>query len=257
MFESSLIALEEKKRPRRWMALPVAVALHVVVLASIALAQAWQVAEVGEPPIVSPYHVALLPPPPPAPAGGNQRPRTAPVPRPEPATPRQPDTREIPDLQETPEPEPGPPATDGQVIEGSSELGVPGGQEDGVTGGVPDSPGGGGGIGLDRMAAAPQPPRDEILRVTGAVKRPVPLSATAPRYTEIARRAGIQGAVILEAIIDEHGRVVNARILKGLPMGLDQEALATVRGWTFQPATLGDRPVKVFYTLTVHFQIQR
>ena len=256
MFESSLIALQEKKRPRRWAALPVAIALHAVVLASIGLAQAWQVAEVAEPPVVSPYHVLLLPPPPPpAPAGGAQRPRTTPVPRPEPATPRQPDTREIPELPETPEPVPGPVATDGPAIEGVSEFGVLGGVTDGVPGGDPNSQGGG--IGLDGLVAAPPPPQDEILRVTGAVKRPVPLSAQPPRYTELARRAGIQGAVIIEAVIDEQGRVVNARILKGLPMGLDQEALATVRGWTFQPATLGDRPVKVFYSLTVHFQIQR
>jgi protein TonB len=257
MFESSLIALEEKKRPRRWAALPVAIALHAVVLVSIGLAQAWQVAKVAEPPIVSPYHVLLLPPPPPpAPAGGAQRPATVPVPRPEPQTPRQPDTREIPELPDTPEPMPGPVATDGPAVPGASEFGVPGGQEDGVPGGDPNSPGGGG-IGLGELPAAPQPPQDEILRVTGAVKRPVPLSAQPPRYTELARRAGIQGAVIIEAVIDEQGRVVNARILKGLPMGLDQEALATVRGWTFQPATLGDRPVKVFYSLTVHFQIQR
>jgi protein TonB len=255
MFESSLIDLEAKKHPRRrWAPLPIAVALHVAVLASITLAQAWQVAAVGEPPIVSHPYVDFPPPPPPAPAGGTSAPRPTPVPRP---TPAQPDTREIPDLPEAPQPEPGPVATEGPVVDGSSEFGVPGGQEDGVPGGVPNSPAGGGGIGLDQMVAAPPPPQDEILRVTGAVKRPVPLSATPPRYTEIARRAGIQGAVILEAVIDEHGRVINARILKGLPMGLDQEALATVRGWTFQPATLGDRPVKVFYTLTVHFQIQR
>lgn len=257
MFESSLIALEEKKRPRRWAALPVAIALHAVVLASIGLAQAWQVAKVAEPPIVSPYHVHLLPPPPPpAPAGSGQRPATVPVPRPEPATPRQPDTREIPELPETPEPVPGPAATDGPVVEGVLEFGVPGGVRDGVPGGDPNSQGGGG-IGLDALVTAPPPPQDEILRVTGAVKRPVQLSGEPPRYTEIARRAGVQGAVIIEAVIDEQGRVVDARILKGLPMGLDQEALATVRGWTFRPATLGERPVKVFYTLTVHFQIQR
>jgi protein TonB len=253
MFESSLIDLEAKKHPRRrWASLPIAVALHVAVLASITLAQAWQVAAVGEPPIVIPY-VDFRPPPPPAPAGGTSAPRPTPVPRP---TPAQPDTREIPDLPEAPQPDPGPAATEGPVVEGSSEFGVPGGQEDGVPGGDPDSLGGGG-IGLDRMVAAPQPAEDVILRVSGAVQRPIPLSRPQPRYAEVARRAAVQGAVIIEAVIDEDGRVVDARILKGLPMGLDQEALAAVREWTFQPATLGGRPVKVFYTLTVHFQIQR
>lgn len=164
----------------------------------------------------------------------------------------QPDPLAIPDI---PEPAPGLAATEGPVTEGRSEFGVPGGQEDGVPGGDPNSPGGGG-IGLDALGPA-EPPQDHILRVGGAVQRPIPLSRPQPRYTEVARRAAVQGAVIIEAVIDESGRVVEARVLKGLPMGLDQEALAAVGEWTFQPATLGGRPVKVFYTVTVHFQIQR
>lgn len=255
MFESSLIDLEEKKHPRRrWAPLPIAIALHLVVLASVALAQVWQVSEVGEPQIVSPFHMVTLPPPP-APAGGGRRPHTT-VPKPEkPPVLAQPDQQEVPD--EIPEPAAeNSTAEEGPVVEGDSEFGVPGGAEDGVPGGDPSSPGGGGGIGLDTLAAAP-PQEETILRVTGAVQRPVPLSRPQPRYTEVARRAAVQGAVVLEAIIDERGRVVDARILKGLPMGLDQEALSAVREWTFQPATLGGRPVKVFYTLTVHFQIQR
>jgi TonB family protein len=40
-------------------------------------------------------------------------------------------------------------------------------------------------------------------------------------------------------------------------MGLDTAALEAIKRWTFKPATLADgRPVAVYYTLTVNFQLQ-
>jgi protein TonB len=92
--------------------------------------------------------------------------------------------------------------------------------------------------------------------VGGAVVRPEKISGNSPVYTEVARKARVQGVVIVEAIIDERGNVVNARILKGLPMGLDKAALEAVQRWKFKPATLENKPVKVYYTLTVNFQVQ-
>ena len=65
-----------------------------------------------------------------------------------------------------------------------------------------------------------------------------------------------QAFVIIEAIIDERGNVTNARVLKGLPMGLDRSALEAVQKWKFKPATFQGRAVKVYYTLTVNFQVQ-
>ncbi len=62
--------------------------------------------------------------------------------------------------------------------------------------------------------------------------------------------------MIVEAIIDEHGDVANVRVLKGLPMGLDQSAVDAVRAWKFKPSTLEGRPVKVYYVLTVNFKVE-
>lgn len=102
------------------------------------------------------------------------------------------------------------------------------------------------------------PPREPEgpIRVGGDVLRPEKISGPDPQYTEIARKARVQGVVILEAIIDKNGEVQNLKVLKGLPMGLDQAALDAVSRWRFQPATLNGKPVDVYYNLTVNFRLQ-
>ncbi|HYU31147.1 MAG TPA: energy transducer TonB [Thermoanaerobaculia bacterium] len=256
MFESSLIALEEKQHPRRrWAPLPVAIGLHLVALVIVGLAQVWNVEAVGDPQTVTPFSgviEVMLPPPAPPPAGGPQpqHPTTTPTP---PQTPVQPDTRVLPDTPADPEPQ-----TAGASSEGSlfgSQHGVQGGIPGGVDGGDPNSRNLGG-IGWDGPVAPPEP-QNEIIRFNGSMTRPVQISGRQPRYTELARRAGTQGVVILEAVIDKQGHVRDVRILKRLNMGLDEEAVAAVKEWTFEPARMGGRPVSVYYTLTVNFQIQR
>jgi len=104
--------------------------------------------------------------------------------------------------------------------------------------------------------AVPAPSPDGPLRVGGEVKPPVKISGDQPAYTEAARRARVTGIVILEAVIDEHGEVTTVRVLKGLPMGLDDAAVDAVKTWKFTPAKRLGEPVPVYYILTVNFQIQ-
>lgn len=95
------------------------------------------------------------------------------------------------------------------------------------------------------------------MHLTASMIRPEILQRVQPRYTEAARRAGVQGVVFVEAIIDERGKVTDVRVLRGLPMGLDRSAVEAVEQWRFKPAMLDGRPVKVYFTLTVTFTIQR
>lgn len=99
------------------------------------------------------------------------------------------------------------------------------------------------------------PPAGPPYRVEGNVKRPEKISGLVPAYTAEARRARISGLVIVEALIDEQGNVTETRVLKGLPMGLEEAAVEAIRSWKFKPATLDGRPVPVYYVLTTNFQI--
>jgi len=94
------------------------------------------------------------------------------------------------------------------------------------------------------------------MKVGSGVLPPQGIYQPQPRYTEEARLARIQGVVILEAVIDEEGNVVQVKVLKGLPMGLSESAVETASQWKYKPATLDGKPVPVYFNLTVRFSLQ-
>jgi protein TonB len=108
--------------------------------------------------------------------------------------------------------------------------------------GIPDAP----------PVAEPEGP----IYVGGDVQKPEKVFSPQPQYTEIARKARVQGVVIVQAIIDKEGTVTNVKVLKGLSMGLSDEAVKAIKKWKFKPATLNGKPVDVYYNLTVNFRLQ-
>lgn len=107
-------------------------------------------------------------------------------------------------------------------------------------------------------AAATEPPAAEpaIFALDATMTRPEAISQPNPVYTDAARRARVEGAVTLQAIIDKEGNVIQVRVLKPLPFGLDKAALQAVRKWKFKPATRDGQPIAVYYDLTVNFTLQ-
>ena len=104
---------------------------------------------------------------------------------------------------------------------------------------------------------APPPPSPELpIHVTGEVVKPERLVFVPPVYTEMARRARVQGIVVLQAIIDTDGSVTDVTVLKPLPLGLGESAVDAASQWKYRPATLNGRPVAVYFSLTVRFELQ-
>ncbi|MGH9457117.1 MAG: energy transducer TonB [Thermoanaerobaculia bacterium] len=69
------------------------------------------------------------------------------------------------------------------------------------------------------------------------------------------RERGIQGTVDLEALIDRNGRVVQARVVKGLHPVLDRNAVAAIRQWRFEPTVVDGLPVPVLAQFTFAFRL--
>ncbi len=104
----------------------------------------------------------------------------------------------------------------------------------------------------------PPPPREPPapVRVGGLVRAPQKIKDAAPRYPAIAQAAGVQGRVILEAVISEEGAVRDVRVLRSEPL-LDDAAVDAVRQWRFTPTLLNGQPVPVVMTVTVAFSLGR
>jgi TonB family protein len=92
------------------------------------------------------------------------------------------------------------------------------------------------------------------------VTKPEKISARPPYYPLAAKKQRLSGKIIMESIIDGEGRVRDPSILVPQEAGelvpFAASALDTVCDWRFRPATLDGKPVKVYYTLTVNFEIR-
>jgi protein TonB len=110
---------------------------------------------------------------------------------------------------------------------------------------------------LGGTIAAPPAPRPEParpVRLHSGIEPPRRVRDVLPVYPALARTAGVQGIVILEATIDARGDVVAAKILRSIPM-LDDAAVSAVREWKYTPARLNGEPVSVLITVTVNFTL--
>jgi protein TonB len=76
------------------------------------------------------------------------------------------------------------------------------------------------------------------------------------KYPEIARKAGIEGRVVLQFIVDERGNVVNPIVIRGIGGGCDEAAIDAIRGVKFTPGMQRGRPVKVQFQLPIVFRLQ-
>lgn len=95
-------------------------------------------------------------------------------------------------------------------------------------------------------------PGTEPLLVAGDVMPPRLLEKVPPEYPPEARAAGIEGKVVLEAVIGKDGTVRDIKVLRSIPQ-LDGAALRALRQWRYDPATLHGEPVDVFFTVIIEF----
>jgi len=75
-------------------------------------------------------------------------------------------------------------------------------------------------------------------------------------YTEVARRIELEGTVYIEARIDKKGNVIDAKIIKSLGGGLDEEALNAVISTKFIPGKQRGKPVKVKIVIPIKFVLK-
>jgi TonB family protein len=90
------------------------------------------------------------------------------------------------------------------------------------------------------------------LRIGGQIKAPLKIKDVKPVYPAIARSAGVAGAVMIEATIGPEGKVIDAKVVRSIPL-LDQAALDAVQQWEYTPTLLNGVPVSVLVSVTINF----
>jgi outer membrane biosynthesis protein TonB len=132
--------------------------------------------------------------------------------------------------------------------------GVPGGVAGGQLGGADN-----GVLGATGNAPPPPPPpvakpvqQKRIVRAGSNLKPPRKTFSVNPEYLPLARQAHIAGVVLVDAIIDEQGNVVQAHALSGPPL-LIPSALKAVLQWKYEPTVLNGQPVSVELEVQVNF----
>jgi protein TonB len=232
--------------------LPIAVLLHVALAVAAVVASLLVIREVDPPDHWAP--IILVQPRPPA-----EPPPSAAAAAPA-ARQRSSEPMEIVTPQEPFQPQNVPEVALDDVLDtGSSE---PTGQPDGSTEGS-GSVGGMGGVGtsIGTKDGLPWGDGDGPLRpgIGNHVTNPVliPASKVEPDYPEVARQARLDGRVILEAVVEPDGTVGEINVLRCTRpyVGFEESAIRAVKQWRYEPATQNGRPVAVYFTVLVEFQL--
>jgi TonB family protein len=238
MFEQSVVQ-EGRGARRSAVTLPVSIALHAVAISSALFAAVWQV----DFPLRSPdqYQRLILDRPVDVPAGSPSRPKAPPKPQ---AT-----APKIAQVQQTPT----------VIPDEVRPVEAPTGPADAPVDPTAEGPGSGDEIGVGNSngpglgdAVEGEPPRP----VGGDVKAPVNIFRVDPPYPPAAAKMRLNGFVIVTAIIDEHGNVINASVLKSTHPLFEQPAINAVQRWKYKPGTLYGRAISTIFNLTVSFQIK-
>jgi len=107
-------------------------------------------------------------------------------------------------------------------------------------------------IDLDRLIPTPEGPatRSQVFD-----ELPVAISMPRPVYPDLARSAGIEGTVLVSALITPEGKVGEVKVIEGNLL-LRDETVAAVKTWIFRPALHQHRPVQVWVNIPVDFAIE-
>jgi periplasmic protein TonB len=130
---------------------------------------------------------------------------------------------------------------------GAVPGGVPGGLIGGITGGMP-------GVAAPVAAAPAVEGAKRPVRIGGDVKPPRLIYGPAAIYPILASQSHVHGMVVIDAVIDEHGSVVQEKVVSGHPL-LIQAALKAVSERKYEPTILDGEPTPVDLRVEVNFQM--
>lgn len=103
---------------------------------------------------------------------------------------------------------------------------------------------------------APLAEKSVPMHVGGRVKEPRRAFWVPPIYPPEAKHSGIEGEVVIDAVIEKNGRPTNLKVVSG-PTRLQAAALNSLREWQYKPGSLDDKPIPVEMLISFEFRLRR
>jgi TonB family protein len=103
---------------------------------------------------------------------------------------------------------------------------------------------------------AAQPSLPTVLHISRGIPHPVLVRQVAPVYPALAKQGGIEGTVVLDALVDKNGKVSSLRVVSGNSL-LATAAVRAVRQWRYQPSQLNGQTVAVPIKITLNFDLRQ
>jgi TonB family protein len=100
------------------------------------------------------------------------------------------------------------------------------------------------------------PPGPNDIPVTDVDTKPIALSGLRPKYTKEARKNKTEGAVLARILVGADGLVKQVQVRRGLPDGLNEEAIRAAYQLRFKPATKNGQPVAYWMQLEIEFRLR-
>jgi TonB family protein len=97
---------------------------------------------------------------------------------------------------------------------------------------------------------------DRPVRVIGTMKTPRLLKKVEPVYSKDARKAGVQGTIIVQVTTDNQGNVVDAKVIKSTPL-LDSAVIDAVRQWVYEPMIIEGKPRRAILIVTFQCDLSK
>src|SRR5262245_42221233 len=144
------------------------------------------------------------------------------------------------------------------AIEGPARASPSQGPGDGGGAGTGRGTGDGPELGSGLGAGRNQGTGGDFYRLGNGITPPVEIRRAMPQYTTAAMQARVQGAVIIECVVQPSGVCTDARVVRSLDsqFGLDQEAVKASGQWRFRPGTRFGQPVPVLVTMEITFTLR-
>jgi protein TonB len=95
---------------------------------------------------------------------------------------------------------------------------------------------------------------EPVFDLASDITPPKPTKRVKPGYTPAARKAAVEGKVILSFIVTSKGMPTTIRIVQGLYPDLDQNAIESLKEWRFEPAKRAGKPIAVRLSIEFEFK---